>query len=206
MTSAPLQKASPKKSVCCVFGTLTPVLLSAVLTLWLAGYVWFNVSALAIKPLKAPPHADAIIVLTGGNHRITSGLKLYGMRYARNILISGVHQDVSLKKILSLWKGGSALPSCCLKLDYLARTTKENAEESAQWIGKNNYKSIILVTSAYHMPRATMEFNRILPELALLPYPVFEDNYTPSHLRFWAINFSEYNKLLLRRISIFLGD
>lgn len=55
-----------------------------------------------------------------------------------------------------------------LLLENTSRTTYENAEHVARILHDKSYGSLILVTSAYHMPRAMLDFARF--ELA--PQPV----------------------------------
>lgn len=53
-------------------------------------------------------------------------------------------------------------------LENTSRTTYENAEHVARILRSERYDSLILVTSAYHMPRALMDFHRF----GLTPDPV----------------------------------
>ena len=67
----------------------------------------------------------------------------------------------------------------------------------AQWIEKNNIDSILLVTSAYHMHRAKLEFHRKIKNVAITSYPVVTDEETWRTEKFWRLTFEEYNKTLL---------
>lgn len=55
-----------------------------------------------------------------------------------------------------------------LVLENKSRTTYENAEYVARILHSQRYDSLMLVTSAYHMPRALMDFHRF----GLAPQPV----------------------------------
>lgn len=55
-----------------------------------------------------------------------------------------------------------------LVLENTSRTTYENAQRVARILRTERYDSLILVTSAYHMPRALVDFHRF----ALRPTPV----------------------------------
>lgn len=55
-----------------------------------------------------------------------------------------------------------------LVLENKSRTTYENAEYVARILHSERYDSLMLVTSAYHMPRALMDFRRF----GLAPQPV----------------------------------
>ena len=58
-----------------------------------------------------------------------------------------------------------------------------------------------LVTSAYHMPRSLLEFRRIMPEMIIVPHPVFPEDYNPRHWWRWpgspGLVISEYSKYLV---------
>jgi uncharacterized SAM-binding protein YcdF (DUF218 family) len=51
-----------------------------------------------------------------------------------------------------------------------SRTTRENAQQVAQLLGKACAEPWLLVTSAWHMPRALAEFEAV--GCAVTPYPV----------------------------------
>jgi uncharacterized SAM-binding protein YcdF (DUF218 family) len=53
---------------------------------------------------------------------------------------------------------------CCVDLGFEAETTRSNAEEVSAWVAKHRFRSIRLVTAAYHMPRARAELEARLPE------------------------------------------
>ena len=40
------------------------------------------------------------------------------------------------------------------------------------WVHDNEFRSIIVVTSSYHMPRSMVELRRALPDTMLIAYPV----------------------------------
>jgi uncharacterized SAM-binding protein YcdF (DUF218 family) len=56
------------------------------------------------------------------------------------------------------------LNDCCVDLGFEAETTRSNAEEVSAWVAKRRFRSIRLVTAAYHMPRARTELEARLPE------------------------------------------
>jgi uncharacterized SAM-binding protein YcdF (DUF218 family) len=159
---------------------------------------------------------DAIIVLTGGEGRIPSGFELLLAEKADKLLISGVLGFLSKEEIL--FNNASAFTEedqedlknhCCIELDYIADTTETNAIESAKWIKDNNVKSIILVTSDYHMPRSYMLFSVALNEDILItayPYDQMGRIYNLANTEFWRYATAEYIKFIgslfrLRRLN-----
>jgi uncharacterized SAM-binding protein YcdF (DUF218 family) len=53
-----------------------------------------------------------------------------------------------------------------------SRNTLGNAIETKRWAENRGFRSIIVVTSNYHMPRALAEIAHQLPGVELVPYPV----------------------------------
>ena len=181
--------------------------------LWLAGYAAFSISTISIKPKNTGASSDAIIVLTGGNYRIKTGFDLWAQHYAPHLFITGVHKSVTLSALVREWEKVNTdnlpLPNCCAAVGHSATTTIENAQEAAAWIKRADgaaIKTIHLVTSTYHTPRAQMEFQRAMPEIKIINHPVTQGDYKVNEKRFWRITASEYNKIIFRRISFVVTD
>jgi uncharacterized SAM-binding protein YcdF (DUF218 family) len=150
---------------------------------------------------REPENAsDGIAVLTGGVARIDQAMKLLTQGKAKRLLITGVNRVTSTEALKELASQGDQLFSCCVDIDHEARNTIDNATETSQWVAKNHYQSIIVVTSNYHMPRALAELGRVMPGVTLVPYSVVDNNV---HLgRWWTypgttkLLLSEYIKYL----------
>jgi uncharacterized SAM-binding protein YcdF (DUF218 family) len=157
------------------------VLLAVVLTC--IGFVIF-VRGLD-RDQKVPDiRADGIAVLTGGMSRIDEAMKLLSQHKANRVLITGVNRKTSKEALKNFTSEGDQLFACCVDLDYEARNTIDNATETAEWVARNNYHSLIVVTSNYHMPRALAELGRALPGVTLIPYSVVDNNVRLE--RWWA--------------------
>ena len=155
-----------------------------------------------------PRTADGIAVLTGGAARIDEAMKLLTQQKAKRLLITGVNRTTSTEELKQLASQGDQLFSCCVDIDKEARNTIDNATETSQWVARNHYTSIIVVTSNYHMPRALAELGRVMPGVTLIPYSVVDNNV---HLdRWWTypgttrLLISEYLKYLpaLARLGV----
>ena len=147
-----------------------------------------------------PRTADGIAVLTGGAARIDKAMKLLTQQKAKRLLITGVNRTTSTEELKQLASQGDQLFSCCVDIDKEARNTIDNATETSQWVARNHYTSVIVVTSNYHMPRALAELARVMPGVTLIPYSVVDNNV---HLdRWWTypgttkLLISEYLKYL----------
>lgn len=170
-----------------------------VLILWIGGYGLFIVNVTSKHITQSTTKTDAIIVLTGGHNRIQSGLSLFSSGLSKNLFITGVHEAVKKEDI-------TKISDCCITLGHKATTTLENAYETKEWIEAQNIKTIRLVTSAYHMDRALLEFKHAMPNIEILPHPVHDNHDVLQDINFWKITFSEYNKILFRVVILTLAN
>jgi uncharacterized SAM-binding protein YcdF (DUF218 family) len=167
---------------------------------WVVGLCWF-VSTLDISEPPDTP-TDAIVVLTGGSLRIDRGLTLLREGKARHLLISGVNQAVAAATVERLTHAEPALLDCCVVLGHDADNTEGNAREAAEWVEQQGYGSLRLVTANYHMPRALIEFRRILPrDIQIIPDAVIPEATRATHPRLRRllspVVMTEYSKYLL---------
>ena len=130
--------------------------------------------------LQQSPEADAIVVLGGdvgipifpraasqlNGNRLLHAWRLYRLSKAKFILISGgntfpqagIQGESSYSaKILENW----GIPKSVILLDSLSRNTYENAVASRRMLVEHGIDKILLVTSAFHMPRATLTFRKV---------------------------------------------
>jgi uncharacterized SAM-binding protein YcdF (DUF218 family) len=135
------------------------------------GFIAFA-RTVTVAAVPADPHAEGIVVLTGGSARIDGALGLLAEGRARRLLISGVNPVVT-RKTLARMVGSELRPvlDCCVDLDH-ARDTIENAELTQRWVDKQGFKSLIVVTSDYHMPRSMAELGGAMPDVELISFPV----------------------------------
>ncbi len=175
--------------------------------LWTAGLFWFA-ATLETEPELSDRRTDAIVVLTGGSLRVEQGIELLSRGLADKLFVSGVAQGVDVKQLLKISREAPEDLSCCIALGYEADDTAGNARETAEWMAEQGYASLRLVTAAYHMPRSLLEFRRTMPEIEILPHPVF-----PAHVKqedWWRwpgstnLLVSEYSKYLIARFRAFV--
>jgi uncharacterized SAM-binding protein YcdF (DUF218 family) len=177
--------------------------------LWLIGFGMF-IMHIPQKSQKIPT-ADAVVILTGGSGRVLEGLSILSQNIAKKMLITGVAKKTNISEILLLIKGLSKANKQDLAqnitLGYQATNTVGNAKEATDWMKKNNFNSLILVTSNYHMPRSLLEFKALMPEIRIEISPV--EHYNINTLSWWGIFeyikllFIEYNKYLACSISLY---
>ncbi|MBH0237205.1 YdcF family protein [Methylobrevis sp. L22] len=164
-----------------------------------------EVSAMSIP---ASTDADAIVVLTGGSDRISGGMALLREGHGRRLLISGVHPETSAAQIARVTATGPSILDCCVDLDRRAANTIGNAVETARWASQHGFNSLIVVTSAYHMPRSMMELGHAMPDRQLIPYPI-----SPSRMELgdWYVRsdtalllLTEYVKYTAARVRLLM--
>jgi len=150
--------------------------------------------------------ADGIVVLTGGTSRVTDGLELLAAGRGKRLLITGVNPGTTTSDIARQVANYGQILACCVDLDYSALNTLGNAVETRRWAVDRGFRSLIIVTSAYHMPRALAEIAHQLPDVTLLPFPVVSDRL---RLEPWWSNgattrlvLSEYFKYLFAQIRM----
>lgn len=165
-------------------------------------FVLFAVHVADIKP-PADPKADAIVVLTGGTERIKQALELLSQGRAKRLLISGVHPGTSQKQIAASTEVDEELFECCVDLDRIAMNTIGNAYETSDWVSRFGFRSLLVVTSAYHLPRASLELRAALPHLDLIAYPVISKNLD---LRSWYLKPTTIHLLLREYVKYTLAQ
>ena len=172
-------------------------LLSVAGLIWALGFALFA----SILPGAADPGivTDAIVVVTGGPGRIARGFALLERGRARRMFVSGVDRRVRPADLAVQYRAPARLVACCVELGRDSVDTRTNAAETVRWLGLRGLRSVRLVTTDWHMPRARFELARIMPAgTTILPDAV------PSEPGL-AVLVAEYNKWLLRRIAAPLG-
>ena len=177
-----------------IFNTLMLVLILVI--------VGFVVFATGLDRTQHDPEgtADGITVLTGGKARIAEAMRLLSQGKARRVLITGVHRATTKNELKEFAQEGNQLFTCCVDIDHEARNTIDNAAETREWVAQKRYRSLIVVTSNYHMPRALAELGRAMPGVTFIPYSVVDNNVQLD--RWWLypgttkLLLSEYLKYL----------
>jgi uncharacterized SAM-binding protein YcdF (DUF218 family) len=160
--------------------------------------------------------ADGIVVLTGGSSRVSDAVELLANGYGKRLLISGVHRTNGASDISRSVPDSKTWLDCCVDLDRSAVNTRSNAAETRRWARERGFRSLIVVTSNYHMPRAIVEMSHAMPEIELIPFSVIGDKWRDE--AWWSsgatlrLLLSEYAKYLavearvwLARLGIELG-
>ncbi len=172
------------------------------LALWILSSPWFT--NLLVKAweyprqplLSLPQVTDAAIVLGGlsdpllstpdhlefndAAERITEAVQLYRAGRVKNLVISSgsgdlTHPHAAEAPGLALWAQSMGVNPEQIFVDDRSRNTRENAEFSRQICDAHGFHSFLLVTSAFHMPRALAVFKKAGFDdngRHLIPWPV----------------------------------
>jgi uncharacterized SAM-binding protein YcdF (DUF218 family) len=138
---------------------------------WAGGLIWF-VNATHRAPEPPPPHTDGIVALTGGAGRVELALHLLATGRADRLLLSGIGGGTDLATLGRLAGIETAPLASRITVGRYAASTRGNGIETASWAEQNRIGSLIVVTAAYHMPRALAELHQDLPNVRLFPLPV----------------------------------
>lgn len=160
--------------------------------IFLLGLVWSFLFAGFVIDLRnqgpTPDKADGLVVLTGGTGRIDGGFKLLSEGKGERLLLSGINQDLDFEIIMRDIGQDQALKDCCVDAESTSTDTRSNAIEARKWAKEKGYKSLILITSDFHMPRSQIIFEEYSEGILIIPYPV-KSEISPLGM---AIEFNKY--------------
>jgi uncharacterized SAM-binding protein YcdF (DUF218 family) len=192
-----------------LFGAAVIAVLAIAFVAASVGFVGF-LSQLRGAEAKPAQAADGIVVLTGGSSRVSDALELLADGYGKRLLISGVHPTNDVADISRSLPDNQSLLTCCVDLDRSAVNTRSNAAETRRWVHERGFKSLIVVTSNYHMPRAIAEMSHAMPDVALIPFAVVGDKWRDEP--WWTsgatfrLLLSEYVKYVAVEMRVRLAD
>ena len=173
------------------------------------GFVGF-LSQLRGSETKPDRRADGIVVLTGGSSRVSDAMELLAAGYGKRLLISGVRPTNAASDISRSLSDNQSLLNCCVDLDRSAVNTRSNAAETRRWVHERGFRSLIVVTSNYHMPRAIVELSHAMPDIALIPFAVVGEKWRDEP--WWTsgatvrLLLSEYVKYVAAELRVRLAD
>lgn len=150
---------------------------------------------------------DAIVVLAGGKGRVEEGVRLFRASRAKFLFFVGV--DPSVRKS-DLYRPKHGDPSADnVILENASRNTLENSIYGRDLIVRSGVHSVLLLTSRYHLKRASILFSNSLPrDITIIPYPVDSVNLKESwwsHGGSFQLLFREFYKYCMFRMFFLLA-
>lgn len=125
--------------------------------------------------------ADAIVALSGGDTsaRASEAIALYQKGWAPLLIFSGAAADKSgpsNAEVMQRQAIAAGVPASAIVIETRSENTSENAAETSDILIERGIKSVIVVTSAYHQRRASLEFSHRAPDVEVRSHPVASDN------------------------------
>jgi len=152
-------------------------------------FVWFLAEPLRVVEFPRP--ADAIVVFAGGvgesgkagggyQERVKRAVDLYQAGNAEHLVFSSgfvfTLKEAEVMKALAVSLG--VLEEAII-LENQAGNTYENVTLVKRILDQKQWRSILLVSSPYHMRRAILTWNKVAPEIEVISVPV-------PHSQFYA--------------------
>ncbi len=203
---SPMASAAPAKRRRSFVSLLLFSLAGALAAALIAGFFVY-VSEISGDQPRTSRSADGIVVLTGASQRMSDALELLAANRGKRLLVSGVNPATTSEELKKQVPDFSRLSECCIDLGHEAQNTFGNAVETAAWAKKHDFKTLLIVTSAWHMPRALVELERETDGIELIPYPVVtermrENNWWthPPIARLLVFEYLKYLAALVRAV------
>lgn len=154
------------------------------------------------RPVLTP--ADAILVFAGGENRIRLGYRAWTEGRGSHLFLLGAGRSATLPAVLP---GSESLPperGSRLHIEGWSENTLENAVSAKEIVSRHGFRSVILVTSDYHLARAHFALRATLPaEVRIFVLPVRTEGGAASLLRQARLYFREGWKYWGYRMFLF---
>jgi uncharacterized SAM-binding protein YcdF (DUF218 family) len=199
------ERARPASVLLRCIGWVTVLACITVPLAFLLGFFWFAARVPAGDTTKPAGATDGIVVLTGDSARVSEAIELLAHGHGQRLLISGASPSTSATEISRLNPEFARWIRCCVDLDR-SLNTLGNAVETRRWAERRRFRSLTVVTSDYHMPRAMAEIAHQLPRTRLVAFPVTSDRLRADP--WWAsgpamrLLLSEYVKYIVARVRM----
>jgi uncharacterized SAM-binding protein YcdF (DUF218 family) len=162
-------------------------ILAAYLLVFYTPLIWLVAEPLRVS--EPPQPADAIVVFAGGvgesgkagggyQERVKQAVDLYHARQApRMIFSSGFVFAFSESEIMKSLAVSLGVPAKAITLENKAANTYENVVFVNEILHRNGWRTILLVSSPYHMRRALWTFKKVAPEIRAISTPVPQSQF-----------------------------
>lgn len=167
--------------------TITVGLTVGYLSLFHSPLIWWLAEPLRMSESARP--ADIIVVFAGGvgesgkagegyQERVKEAVNLYREGNAGQILlVSGYTYIFKEGKMMKSLATSEGIPNSSILLEEQAATTFEYVTAVNKILQQRGWRSILLVSSPYHMRRAVWTWRKVAPEVTVIPVPVSQNQF-----------------------------
>jgi uncharacterized SAM-binding protein YcdF (DUF218 family) len=164
-----------------------------------------------LSPQDTLVKSDAVVAISGGDtdSRTKEAVRIYQEGLASHLIFSGAALDPnspSNAQAMASAAIAAGVPKLAIQLDETAANTRQNAAGVAAIVTKDDFRSIILVTSPYHQRRADITFHRALGKnFTIINHSSYDEQWRRSH--WWAtptsraLTFAELQKVAFELVS-----
>ncbi|HUQ87605.1 MAG TPA: ElyC/SanA/YdcF family protein [Vicinamibacterales bacterium] len=165
---------------------IVPIAL-ALLLVFYTPLAWWIAEPLRVS--SPPQAADAIVVFAGGvgesgkagvgvPERVGKAVELYRAGYAPSIVFSSGYvftlREAETMKAIATSLG---VPADAIVLEETAANTYQNVRNTSQIAHARGWSRVLLVSSPYHMLRATRTWHKVAPGITVTPTPPSESEF-----------------------------
>ena len=165
---------------------IVPAAILLVLTFY-TPLVWWLAEPLRV--IEPPQKADAIVVFAGGvgesgtagvgvPERVAKAVDLYRNGYAPTIIFSSGYvftlREAEMMKAIAVDQG---VPAEAIVLEEAAANTYENVRNTSQIAQQRGWSRVLLVSSPYHMLRATRTWQKVAPAVSVTSTPPAQSQF-----------------------------
>jgi uncharacterized SAM-binding protein YcdF (DUF218 family)/glycosyltransferase involved in cell wall biosynthesis len=160
---------------------------AAYLLLFHTPLVWWAAEPLRVAQTPVP--ADAIVVFAGGvgesgkagggyQERVKQAVDLYRQGLAKHVIFSSGYvfafREAEIMRDLAVANG---VPAEAVVLEQRAANTYQNVVYSNEILQSHGWRSILLVSSPYHMRRGLLVWHRAAPQVVVVATPVPQSQF-----------------------------
>jgi uncharacterized SAM-binding protein YcdF (DUF218 family)/glycosyltransferase involved in cell wall biosynthesis len=143
--------------------------------------VWWGAAPLRMS--AAPMRADAVVVFAGGvgesgkagggtEERVQHGIDVYKAGYGAHLIFSSGYvysfPEADVMRSLAVQQG---VPADAILLEQRSTNTHENVTFTGDILRQHGWRSVLLVSSPYHMRRALLAWRKVAPDIRVVPAP-----------------------------------
>jgi uncharacterized SAM-binding protein YcdF (DUF218 family)/glycosyltransferase involved in cell wall biosynthesis len=143
--------------------------------------VWWM--AAPLRDTEPIAHADEIVVFAGGvgesgkagggtQERVQQAIDIYKAGYANHLILSSGYvysfPEAEAMRSVAVQQG---VPEAAIALEQSSRDTYQNVSYVDRILRNRGSRSVLLVTSPYHMRRALLVWRKVAPDVHVTPAP-----------------------------------